>query len=582
MKKLLEYAGSYRRYTYAAVAVLLLGTLCSVLPFLLLYQLIAPLLTGAEMPLSYYMGRVLLILLCTVLHSLLYTKGLALSHISAFHTLENIRVSLQNKLEQQPLGVIREKGTGTLKKMFIDDIDDLELLLAHALPEGAANLTVPLVVLAAIFFVDWRLGLLSLCSLPLGMIAMGAMYRSGMSKMAAYYDSARKMNDTIVEFVNGMEVVKVFNRDGESMRRYEKDVTEYRDFTLDWFKACWPWMAVYSSVLPCIAMFSLPVGAWMVLNGTCTLADFCLTLCMSFGIGAPLVRAMNFGPTIPQITFKLNELEKLTQAPPLQQKDAPFSGKDYSVSLQDVTFSYEEKEVLQHVSLTIPEGAMVALVGESGSGKSTLAKLLVHFYDVKEGTVSIGGQDIRDMSLESLNRQISYVAQEQFLFHTTLRENIRMGRPDATDEEVLQAAEQAQCGEFLQRLEKGIDSMAGDSGKMLSGGERQRISLARAILKNAPIVVLDEATAFMDPENEEKMNRAIAQVIRGKTVIVIAHRLPSIMHADKICVMHQGRLEAEGRHEELLAGCKTYQTLWKAAEESSAWSITGEEVPSHV
>ena len=229
--------------------------------------------------------------------------------------------------------------------------------------------------------------------------------------------------------------------------------------------------------------------------------------------------------------------------------------------------------MIHGVSFTAPEGSLTALVGESGSGKSTLAKLLVHYYDVTGGSIQIGGQDIREMSVEALNDQISYVAQEQFLFNMSLLENIRLGRPEATDQEVQAAAEKAQCSEFLARLEKGIHTMSGDGGKMLSGGERQRISLARAILKNAPIVVLDEATAFMDPENEEKMNEAIAEVIRGKTVIVIAHRLHSIVHSDQICVLNQGELSDAGTHAELLGRCPAYQKLWQAAKDSAQWAV---------
>ena len=265
-------------------------------------------------------------------------------------------------------------------------------------------------------------------------------------------------------------------------------------------------------------------------------------------------------------------------APPLKQTERPFTGKDHSISFEDVRFGYKEEEVLHGISLSAREGSLVALVGESGSGKSTLAKLLVHFYDVSGGSVKIGGQDVRDMSIESLNDQISYVSQEQFLFNMSLLENIRLGKLDATDEEVLSAAEKAQCGEFLARLPKGIHTMAGDGGKQLSGGERQRISLARAILKNAPIVVLDEATAFMDPENEEKMNAAIAQVIRGKTVIVIAHRLHSIVNAYQICVLHQGNVAAVGTHKELLERSLEYQTLWQAAEGAADWKVSVEEV----
>lgn len=281
-----------------------------------------------------------------------------------------------------------------------------------------------------------------------------------------------------------------------------------------------------------------------------------------------------FMSTLPQINFKIESLEQMLGAPPLKQTATSFTGKNHDIHFDNVHFSYKDDEVIHGISLSIKEGSLTALVGESGSGKSTLAKLLVHFYDVTGGKIKIGGQDIRKMSLEALNKEISYVAQEQFLFNMSLLENIRLGRLDATDEEVLEAAEKAQCGEFLARLEKGIYTMAGDGGKQLSGGERQRISLARAILKNAPIIVLDEATAFMDPENEEKMNEAIAEVIRGKTVIVIAHRLHSIVNADQICVLEHGNLADAGTHEELLARCPEYQKLWKAAQSSAKWSVS--------
>ena len=577
-KKVLDYAGEYRRLTYQSVAVLLLGVTMSVLPFWFAYQLILPLLGYGALEPAGAICRVAAIAVCGILYALLYVRGLALSHQAAYHTLENIRVSLQKKLEAQPLGTIQEKGVGVLKKMFIDDIESIELLLAHAIPEGISNVAVPVIVYIAMFFADWKLALLTLCSLPLGFVAMGAMYKQGASKMGAYYGAAQKMNSTIVEYINGMEVVKVFNRDGDSYKRFETDVKNYRDFTLDWYRVCWPWMALYNSIIPCTAMFPLPLGAWFVLQGWSTLPDLVLVLCMSFGVGAPLLRSLSFLSTMPQVNFKIEALEQLMSAPPLQQTDRPFAGKNHSISFEDVRFGYQEEEVLHGVSLSAREGSLVALVGESGSGKSTLAKLLVHFYDVSGGAVKIGGQDVRDMSIESLNDQISYVSQEQFLFNMSLLENIRLGKLDATDEEVLSAAEKAQCGEFLARLPHGIHTMAGDGGKQLSGGERQRISLARAILKNAPIVVLDEATAFMDPENEEKMNAAIAQVIRGKTVIVIAHRLHSIVNADQICVLHQGNVAAVGTHKELLERSPEYQTLWQAAEGAADWKGSVEEV----
>lgn len=572
-QQVLNYAGEYRKTTYLSIAVMLSGIIMNVLPFLFLYQLLRPLLTEETVGPEYILVRILSIAVCGVLYAFLYVKGLSLSHNAAYHTLQNLRISLQGKLEGQPLGVIQEKGTGSLKKMFIDDIDSIELLLAHALPEGLANLAVPLFVFIAMFFVDWKLALLSLCSLPLGFVAMGAMYQAGISKMDAYYGAARKMNNTIVEYINGMEVVKVFNRDGDSYRRFEEDVRSYRDFTLDWYKVCWPWMALYNSILPCTALFTLPVGAWLVLKGFSTLPDLALVLCMSFGVGAPLLRSLSFMSTMPQLKYKIDALEHLMDAPALQQTDASFSGADYSISFDNVRFAYQKKEVLHGISFQAAPGSLTALVGESGSGKSTLAKLLVHYYDVTGGAIRIGGQKLTDMSVESLNQQISYVSQEQFLFNISLLENIRLGKPEASDEEVMAAAQKAQCGEFLSRLPEGIHTMAGDGGKQLSGGERQRISLARAILKDAPIVVLDEATAFMDPENEEKMNEAIGEVIQGKTVVVIAHRLYSITGADQICVLDQGRLADMGTHEELLNRCEAYQKLWHAAEHSARWAV---------
>ncbi|MBM6686251.1 ABC transporter ATP-binding protein [Faecalicatena contorta] len=570
-KKVLEYAGEYRRTTYASIAVMLLGVLMSVLPYFSIYRLIAPPLTGELANPGQSLLWAAAIALCGVLYALLYVKGLSLSHRAAYSTLRNLRVSLQGRLEKQPLGVIKEKGTGTLKKMFTDDIDSIELLLAHALPEGLANVAVPFFVFIAMFFVDWKLALLSLCSLPLGLAAMGAMYQAGTSKVGDYYASARKMNNTIVEYINGMEVVKVFNRDGDSYRRFEQDVRGYRDFTLAWYKVCWPWMALYNSILPCVALFTLPVGAFLVLKDYSTLPDLALVLCMSFGTAAPLLRALSFLAAMPQVSYKIHALEQLMSALPLAQTEAPFSGRDHTVTFDRVHFAYRE-EVLHGISLTVPEGSLTALVGESGSGKSTLAKLLVHYYDVTGGAIRLGGQDLRDMSLQALNDQISYVSQEQFLFNTSLLENIRAGRLTATDEEVMEAARKAQCMEFLDRLPEGIHTMAGDGGKQLSGGERQRICLARAILKDAPVIVLDEATASVDADNEQYIQEAISELCRGKTLLVIAHRLHTIRDADQILVIRDGRIAQRGTHDLLMEEGGPYRDLVSAREQSQGWN----------
>ncbi|MBQ9686960.1 MAG: ABC transporter ATP-binding protein [Oscillospiraceae bacterium] len=572
-QKVRPYMGEYMKYTKRAAVSVTIAVILSVVPYFLLYQIIAPLTEGGSITLGFVLLRVAITALCLAGNAILYVYGLSLSHLSAYNTLKNLRIALQGKLEKQPLGVIRELGNGRIKKVFTDDIETIEILLAHAIPEGIGNLVTPAAVLIAMFFADWKLALLSLAALPIGMLAMGMMFKLGMSRMEAYYAAATRMNNTIIEYINGMEVVKVFNRDGESYERFEHDINSYRDMTLEWYKVCWPWMALYSSILPCVALFTLPIGGWFVLRGWSTLANFVLVLCMSFGIGAPLIKAMSFGGRIPQLNYKIEELERLLDHPPLKSSDRAFEGKNHDIRFEDVHFSYKEDEVIHGIDLEIQEGQMAALVGESGSGKSTLAKLLVHFYDLNGGRITLGGQDIADMRVEELNDQISFVSQEQFLFNTSLYENIRIGKPDATREEVLRAAHLAQCDEFLARFPLGIDTPAGDGGKMLSGGERQRISLARALLKDAPVIVLDEATAFIDPENEEKMNAAISEVIRGKTVLIIAHRLHTVMGADKIVVLDNGRVEAQGTHEELLQRSEVYPRLWAAAQQSIAWEV---------
>lgn len=585
-KKVFEYAGPHKKDLYIATFIVLLSVLMGVLPFVLAYQVISPLVMGNAVDTKYVCIRVIGVLICLILQAILYGWGLDVSHKAAYSTLLRLRTSLQKRFEAVPLGFIQDKGTGTIKKLFVDDVDSLEVLLAHSLPEGIANLMIPIAIYVAMFFIDWKLALLSLASIPISFAAMMIMYSVGMKKMGPYYMAGQKMNNTIIEYINGMEVVKVFNKDAESYERFRKDISDYRDYTLEWYKAAWPWMAIYSSLLPCTIILTLPLGAWFVLCGFSTLPDLILVLCLSLSIGIPLLKSLSFLPTMPQLNYKIAALEQVLETAPLQQTDAVFHGKNYDICFDHITFGYEKSqpgpdgqpmvtmdEVIHDISFTAKEGQKTALVGESGSGKSTLAKLLIHYYDPQQGSISIGGQKITEMSLEALNSQFSYVAQDQYLFNTSILENIRMGRPDATDEEVLEAAKKAQCMEFLEKLPQGIHSMAGDAGKMLSGGQRQRISLARAILKNAPIIVLDEATAYADPENEEKMEAAIAELVKGKTLFVIAHKLPAIMNADQICVIEHGKLAATGTHAELLATCEEYKKLWKASQDSAEWKV---------
>ena len=335
-------------------------------------------------------------------------------------------------------------------------------------------------------------------------------------------------------------------------------------------------MSLYGSIFSYVALYTIPFGALMVLLGNMSLSRFALALCLSFAAGPMVLHCMGFIGALPQVNYKIQTLEKTLDRPPLKVKDAAFTGENHDVVFERVRFGYKSDAVLKGLSFTAKEGQMTALVGESGSGKSTVARLLAHYYDVNSGAITLGGQDIRHMSLDALNAQIAYVSQELFLYNDTIMENIRVGRPDATDEEVREAARRARCEEFILKQEKGYDTSAGQAGTQLSGGQRQRIAFARAILKDAPVIVLDEATAFIDPENERRMNEAVAEIIRNKTVLVIAHKLSSVKNADKLVLLRDGAVLCEGTHEELLAASPDYQRLWSVSQSTGGWKLREE------
>lgn len=575
IKKLFYYGKENNKTTILSIILLFFAALLLILPFLFIYQTIYAIVSEQKITTIFVLKEAMAILICLIIQAVLYVKGLSLSHKAAYGTIMNIRVSLQNKMEKLPLGIIESKGVGAFKKIFTDDIDSFEQLLAHAIPEGISNALGTLLVLLGIFSCDWRLGVLVLIIVPLGLIPVMLMYKIGNKGMANYYTASQIMNNTIIEYVNGMEVVKVFNKSGESYKKLKTAVNNYRDYTLKWYRSCWPFMAIYQSFLPYTLLFALPVGSILVMKGIVGVAPFILALCLALGLGAPLLRTISFMSVVPQIRYKIEELEKVLDSPPVKEGQNFYQGKSYDICFEHVFFRYDEKEVLHDINLNIKTNTKVALVGESGAGKSTLAKLLIHYYDVNNGKIMIGNQNICDMRLEALNELIAYVSQDNFLFNMSLMENIRIGKPTASDEEVVAAAKKAQCMDFINRLSEGIYTKAGDSGNKLSGGERQRITLARAILKDAPIIVLDEATAFTDSENEIKIESVLSELVKHKTLIVIAHRLTTIVNAQQICILDKGNLVDCGTHKELLEKCETYRNLWKANQDSTQWQIGG-------
>ena len=463
------------------------------------------------------------------------------------------------------------------KSTIVDRIEDVEPPLAHMIPELSSNLLLPLAVVIAMFAIDWRMGLALLVTIPVALVPMAAGMRSYNKNYAAYMAANNHVNSVIVEYVEGIQVVKAFSQGERSYAKFAQAVSSFRDFTLNWFRCTWASMNLCLSILPTTLLGTLPVGIYLYQTGVLDPAQVTLCLMMALGIVSPLMRATAFINSMKSMQFAVKDTRELLDLPQLSQakQEADLDGS--GIRFRNVAFSYGGTggaEVLHDLELHIPQGSFTALVGPSGGGKSTIARLAARFWDVTAGSITLGGRDIREMPLKQLSQAISFVTQDNFLFDCSLKENIRLGKPDASDEEVLAAARAAQCEEFLARLDRGWDTPAGEAGRQLSGGERQRIAIARALLKDAPIVILDEATAFTDPENEDKIQSSIMALSKGKTLLVIAHRLSTIQNADQIVVLEKGHIVDQGTQAELLRRCLLYQKLWQAHIGAQGWAVT--------
>ena len=509
-----------------------------------------------------------------------YALSTMLAHVSAYTILEGLRLQAADRLMGAPLGEVESRPIGAMKSTIVDRIEDIEPPLAHMIPELSSNILLPLVVVVAMFSIDWRMGLALLATIPFALIPMAFGMRSYNKNYAAYMEANAHVNSIIVEYVEGIQVVKAFSQGERSYQKFAQSVSSFKAFTMDWYRCTWASMNLCLSILPTTLLGTLPIGIYLYQAGVLDPAQVTLCLMMALGIVAPLMSATAFINSMKSMQFAIKDTRELLDLPQLSQaeQDAPLN--DCDIQLKDVSFSYggsDGKEVLHHLDLTIPQGKFTALVGPSGGGKSTIARLAARFWDVTGGSITLGGRDIRELPLKQLSREISYVTQDNFLFDCSLKENIRLGKPGASDEEVFAAARAAQCEEFIGRLEHGWDTAAGDAGKQLSGGERQRIAIARAILKDAPIVILDEATAFTDPENEDKIQRSIMALSKGKTLLVIAHRLSTVQNADQIVVLEKGQIVDRGTQRELLSRCPLYQMLWAAHVGVRNWAVTSGE-----
>lgn len=560
---LFAYAEGEKKRLVLSVVLSVVSVMLGLAPFYCMYRLIC-MFTAGTATAAAVVGWCMAALAAYALKILTFTLSTGTSHSMAYAILEGLRLRLADRFLHAPLGDVENHTIGEIKSMMVDKIENLEPPLAHMIPEGAGHLVLPIVSIIALAVPDPRLALASLVTFPLSFICMGLTFKISGKNFTEYDNSSNRMNSTIVEYIEGIEVIKAFGRAGVSYEKYAKAITDFRTFVVRWLTSTFATMKLSFALFPSTLIGTLPTALALANGGSITAPQAALAVMLSMSMVGSLAKLEVFSENMRQVQFTVRNLEEFLEMPELPEPAARAEIKRTDVELKNVHFSYTgdaADEVLHGVDLRLPEGSFTALVGPSGGGKSTVAKLIARFWDVTSGEITIGGVNVRDMPISQLSEYVSFVTQDNLLFRGSLLENIRLGDPNASDEEVMAAAHAAQCEEFISKLSQGYNTPAGEAGKRISGGEKQRIAIARMMLKNAPIVILDEATAFTDPENEDKIQRSIAALTKGKTLLVIAHRLSTIKNADNIVVLKNGRIEAEGRQDELLASCPLYRDM---------------------
>ena len=561
---ILEWAGQ-KRSAYVWSVVFAAGSVIfKVIPYFMIADVVKMFLDGNR-EFKAYLVKAVWIALSFILAELLHSISTALSHKATFTVLANIRKTCCEKLARVPLGYVKDTSSGTFKNILVERIDSIETTLAHIVPEFTSNLLAPVIILIYFFLTDWRLALWSLVPVVVGFLSYFGMMLDYKPSFERTVQTTKDLNDAAVEYIDGIEVIKAFGKTESSYAKFTKAAMAYADSFISWMKRCSIFHALMMVVTPYTLFTVLPFGAHYVENGTLTIPDFIMCIILSLGIVGPLITVGSYTDDLGKIGVIVGEVVGILGQPELKRPAKSTAvPKDNSVTLTDVKFGYHDKEILHGVTMELKAGTVNAIVGPSGSGKSTIAKLIASLWDVNSGSIKIGGTDIKQLSLTDFNRKIAYVAQDNYLFNESVRENIRQGNPNATDEQVIEVTKRSGCYDFIMQLENGFDTIVGGAGGHLSGGERQRISIARAMLKDAPIVILDEATAYTDPENEAILQNSIAKLVAGKTLIVIAHRLSTVKDSDQIFVINEGNVAAHGTHEELLASCPLYKEMWNA------------------
>ncbi len=570
---LLSYAKGSGGRLGTSVIFSMVSLIAGLVPYYLVYRILDRFMAGT-LDGAYVLKQGLAAILAYLLKVICFGISTGISHYVAFNVLEGLRLKVADVFLKAPLGDVTAHSIGEIKGVIVDKIEDIEPPLAHVVPEGAGHILLPVVCFIALAMVDIRVALAALIALPLGLIFMMLTFKLSGKNMTKYQEANARMSSMIVEYVEGIEVIKAFGKAGVSYEKFAGSIRNYRDFVIEWMESTWVTMKLAFAFMPATLLGVVPVSILLVGKGSMTVSQMALSVMLAMSMVISMAKIEIFSNGLRQMQYTVLEIQKLLKIKSLPEPEKEKLPDNYSIELKDVHFTYDEKdgEVLHGIDLSMKEGSFTALVGPSGGGKSTVAKLIARFWDVNSGSISIGGVDIKELKVTSLADIVSFVTQDNFLFSRSIMENIRLGKPDATDEEVIRAARSACCDEFIRKLPDGYNTSAGEAGKRLSGGERQRIAIARMMLKNAPVVILDEATAFTDPENETKLQESIANLTRGKTLLVIAHRLSTIKNADRIVVLNDGRIEAEGTQEELMEKSPLYQRMWQAHIGARNWA----------
>lgn len=561
VQQIWELGKSEHAHLITAVLLAVIGVICGMVPYFAAARIIVLLLSG-ERALDAYSLWLGAALAGYLVRTALYNGALSLSHKATFNILKTIRQMLLEKLPRLPLGTVMDTSSGKLKQTIVDQVDSMETTLAHLFPEMTANITAPVLTLIFLFVLDWRLALLSLAVFPIAFFFM-MMVMGGYAKdFEGAVQATNEMSGAMIEYINGIEVIKAFNQGKKSYARLADKVRANAQYYYDWMRRSQLGMSMAYAFFPAQMLTVLPLGWVFYLHGSLTAQTFITVIILSLGMSAPIVAAFNFVDTLAQVNTTVAQVDEILKAEEQVHPDTP------------VRFENHDIEILRDISVTLPDRSTTAIIGPSGSGKTTFCNLVARFWDVDSGSVKIGGTDVRDYTLESLMEQISMVFQNVYLFADTIENNIKFGRPDATHEQVVEAAKKACCDDFIEALPQGYDTVIGEGGASLSGGEKQRISIARAMLKDAPIIILDEATANVDPENEDRLQKAIEALTRNKTILMIAHRLKTVRNADQILVLDDGRIVQQGKHEALISQPGIYADFVGGRQEASGWKLS--------